>query len=501
MDVRELTITQVHRGFQSGQFTAEDLTRAYLARIESLDKAGPKVNSTLALSKTAVEEARSLDNHVARTGTFKGRLHGIPILVKDQADIAGIETRYGSGACAGNIPTKDAFVIQKLKAEGVIVLGKTTMSEWASTWFSHSSASDWIPTQNPYKSGYDVGGSSCGSAAAVAANLTLVAVAEDTGGSIRCPASFTNLVGLRPTPGLISRSGFCPLVKVQDTPGPVARTVQDCALLFDSMVGFDPEDEFTGIVAMARSLGLPKGGSYAAGLEGGHEQIKNARFGVMSQLFGPESDPHCAAVNRVVHAALDSLSRNGTTFVQVDLDGLTHYMQNTPTYLQRSRADINSFLATKPHLPQDVAEIVPAQPPMEFLDFTCQLAHGPTTPADDPTYLQKILDRDEFKRKLDCLMGSHSLDGLIFPDVQIPPPRHGDATNGRFPTCWDFPVNTLLASQARLPAITVPAGFTEDGLPVGLEVVSFEYHEQALLELASGIESILQARRAPPTPL
>jgi amidase len=498
IEIEELTIEQAHQAFRTGAYTAKELTAVYLDRIQRLDKSGPEIRSTLAISETALIEAEQIDQYFEQHGSFNGRLHGIPILIKDQADTAGIETMYGSGACKGNVPTMNAFLVKKLKAEGAVILGKTTMSEWASTWFSHSSTGDWKPTKNPYKLDHDVGGSSCGSAAAVAANFALLAVAEDTGGSIRCPASFTNLVGLRPTPGLISRSGFCPLVKVQDTPGPVARTVQDCALFFDCMVGFDPQDDFTGVVSMVKSIGLPTSGSYASTLDKGLSKIRDGRIGVVRQLFGPDSDPYCRAVNRVIIQAFSSLEKNGTVFVDVHLDKIEHYMSFTPTYLQRSRSDINSFLATKPHLPQDVAEIVPAKPPFEFLSFTCEMAHGPLSPTDDPQYVQKILDRDEFKRKLDCILASLNLDALAFPDVQIPPPKHEDATNRRFPTCWDFPVNTLLASQARLPAITVPAGFTEDGLPVGLELVSWEFHEQTLLELAKGIELTIGARRAPP---
>ncbi|KAK5999701.1 hypothetical protein QM012_005107 [Aureobasidium pullulans] len=497
LNIKELTITQAHAAFTKGAYPAEKLTAAYLERIHLLDKAGPKINSTLAISQTALGEAKQLDEFYAKTESFRGRLHGIPILVKDQADTAGIETLYGSGACRGNVPTQDTPLVKRLKVEGAVVLGKTTMSEWASTWFSHSSASNWMPTKNPYNVNHDVGGSSCGSAAAVAANFALLAVAEDTGGSIRCPASFTNLVGLRPTPGLVSRSGFCPLVKVQDTPGPVARTVQDCARFFDCMVGFDPEDPYTGVAAMVKSLGLPIGDSYASNLDQGLNRLKQARIGVMRQLFGPNSDPYCLAVNQVISKAFSTLEETGTTFVDVHLDKLEHYMTFTPTYLQRSRTEINSFLATKPHLPQDVADIVPAVASEEFLSFTSQITHGPLDPLEDPEYLPKILDRDEFKRKLDSLMASLELDALAFPDVQIPPPKHEDATNGRFPTCWDFPVNTLLASQARLPAITVPAGFTADGLPIGLELVSYEYHEQALLQLARGFEMVIGARQAP----
>ncbi|KAI4753817.1 hypothetical protein E4T52_13909 [Aureobasidium sp. EXF-3400] len=435
MQIEELTIGQAHEAFRNGKYTVEDLTAAYLERIQRLDKSGPEINSTLAISQTALVEARQLDEDYASTGAFEGRLHGIPILIKDQADTAGIETMYGSGACKGNIPTKDAFLVHKLKIEGAIILGKTTMSEWASTWFSHSSASDWVPTKNPYKLNHDVGGSSCGSAAALAANFALLAVAEDTGGSIRYPASFTNLVGLRPTIGLVSRTGFCPLVKVQDTPGPMARTVQDCALFFDSMVGFDSQDNYTGVAVMTKSLGLPYGGSYASNVDQGLSKIREARIGVLRQLFGPDSDPHCRAVNTVIDGTFSNLEKEGTTFVDVHLDRLEHYMTFTPTYLQRSRSDINSFLATKPHLPQDVADIVPEEATEEFLGFTSQITHGPLDPIKDPDYLPKILDRDEFKRKLDCLMASSNLDALAFPYVQIPPPKHEDATNGRFPTC------------------------------------------------------------------
>jgi amidase len=159
-------------------------------------------------------------------------------------------------------------------------------------------------------------------------------------------------------------------------------------------------------------------------------------------------------------------------------------MSFTPTYLQRSRSDINAFLKTKPHLPQDIAEIIPKEPEKMFLDFTSMMAHGPLNPNDDPTYVQKLLERDQFHRTLLTLMSEQKLDALCFPDCQIPAPKHDDATNGRFPTCWNFPVNTLLASQSRLPAIMVSAGFTEDGLPVGLEYVSWDFREKALLELA-----------------
>ncbi|KAI5244005.1 hypothetical protein E4T42_07270 [Aureobasidium subglaciale] len=295
--VEKLTIAQAQYAFRGGAYTAHDLTVAYLERIQRLDKSGPKIDATLAISQTTLQDATKLDLCLAKTGDLIGRLHGIPILTKDQADTASMETMYGSGACKGNVPTEDASLVKNVKAEGAVILGKTTMSEWASTWF----VIEFQPRTPTSLITMSEARSSCDSAAAVAAHFALLAVAEDTGGSIRCPASFTNLVGLRPTPGLVSRSGFCPLVKVQDTSGPVAQTVRDCALFMDCMVGFDLSEEFTGVARMVESLGLPKRGSYAATLDGGLTGVRKASVGVMRQLFGTVSEPYCQAVNRVIN--------------------------------------------------------------------------------------------------------------------------------------------------------------------------------------------------------
>lgn len=405
-------------------------------------------------------------------------------------------TTYGSAIAKNNVPDEDAVVVTKLKEAGAVILGKTTVAEWAAVWFSANGATDYTFTKNPYNLEHDVGASSGGSAAAVAANLCILAVGEDTGGSIRVPSSFCNIVGIRVTPGLISRTGFCPLIKVQDTPGPMARTVTDCALMLDCMVGFDPKDDFTGVAATALAIGLPRGGSYAANLERGPEKIKKARIGVLRQRFGSDSHASCKAVNTVIHSVVGTLEKAGTKFVDVSIDNLDHYLNYTQTYLLRSRSDINAFLATKPNLPQDLAAIVPKQPAKPYLDLVSAMAHGPLDPTTDPTYADRILKRDELKRKVDSLIASQKLDALMLPDVQIPPPLCDDAYNGRFERD-EFPTNTFLASQTRLPAISVPAGFTDSGLPVGMELIGLEYQEQHLLELARGVEVLINARKAP----
>ncbi|KAK2613235.1 hypothetical protein N8I77_000159 [Diaporthe amygdali] len=496
VDIEELTIAQAHSGFRRGDFTAKELTAAFLARIDKFDHAGPKINAMMALSTTALQEAAQLDDHLNKTGQLKGSLHGIPIVVKDQADTKGIVTTYGSAAAKNNIPTQDAFVVTKLKQAGAVIIGKTTMAEWACAWYSANGATDYTFTKNPYNLDHDVGASSGGSAAAVAANFAILAVAEDTGGSIRVPSSFCNIVGLRPTPGLISRAGFCPLLKLHDTPGPMARTVTDCALMLDSMVGFDPRDEYTEYAATAAAIGLPKGGSYSTFLEDGPEKLNSAKFGVVRQLFGSERNPDYQAVCSVTASAMDKLQRHGTTFVDVHIDNLNHYLSYTQTYMIKGRTDINSFLATKPNLPSDIADIVPSNQVRPWLDLLSLTAHGPQDPTSDATYVDRILTREAFKRKVCSIIASQGLDALIFPDAKIPPPRAEDATSGKFPT-ESFPVNTFFASQACLPAISVPAGFTQEGLPVGLELVGLEHQEQHLLELARGIEVVIGGRKAP----
>ncbi|KAI1454143.1 amidase signature enzyme [Annulohypoxylon moriforme] len=499
IEVKEMTIAQAQDGIKSGKFTARELAATFLDRIASLDG---RINSTMALSSTALEEATVLDEYFQKFHEFKGPLHGIPILVKDQADTKGMVTTYGSAAARHNIPAEDAFVVTKLREAGAVVLGKTTTAEWACVWFSANSATNYEFTKNPYNLNHDVGASSGGSGAAISANFAILAVGEDTGGSIRVPASFCSIVGLRPTPGLISRTGFCPLIKDQDTPGPMARTVTDCALMLDCMVGFDKNDEYTGVAVTSQALGLPKGGSYAAHLQEGPTKIRQARIGILRQKLGSDLDPYGKAVNEVMAAAIEKLSNEGTTFIDVHLENLDFYMTYPLTYEQRSRSDINKFLATKKNLPSDIATLFPknSHPDKPYLNFLCQVAHGPEDPNEDPTYLDRILKRLEFKRKIECVIGDLSLDALALPDVRVPPPRLEDATNGRFminETEEAFPTNTFLASVTRHPAISVPAGFTQDGLPVGMELIALEYHEQHLLELAYGVETILDGRKPP----
>lgn len=487
-EIEEATIAGVQEGYRNGSFTARQVVQAYLDRIEQIDRTGPALNSIISVSETALAEADALDAALATNGELSGSLHGVPIVVKDQIETAGLRTTFGSAAVVDYVPSTDATAIARLKAAGAIILAKTTMPDFATSWFSTSSQSE--ITKNPYDLARDPGGSSSGSAAAVAANLALVGIGEDTGGSIRLPASFCNLVGMRVTPGLISRSGMSSLVVPQDTSGPMTRTVEDTARLLDVMVGYDAADPYTTVVGVARH-----DGSFLDGLE--EATLAGKRIGVLREVFGDDSDPEGAAVNAVLSAALTSFTDAGAELVDVEIPNLMHFVGFTSVYFTRSLQDMNAFIAARPEL--GVGGIDTLFQEGKFhpkLDLFEDIATGPATAKDDPDYLDRILAQGEFQRSVLAIMVENNLDAIAFPDTKLPAPTHDDVYSDRW-TCLTYPTNTVIASQLYFPAVTVPAGFTANGLPVGIELMSVPYDEARLLKVARGVEKATGARRAP----
>ncbi|TID22650.1 amidase family protein [Venturia nashicola] len=492
--VDELTIDQVHTAYRSGTYTARHLTEAYFARIKALDQTGPRLNAITAVSSTALDEAAALDRYFESNSKFIGPLHGIPVIVKDQCDTKGLETAYGNIRCK-HIPTEDATLVKRLKNAGAIVLAKSTMPDFAASYNSCSSVSG--ETLNPYDMTRETGGSSAGTGAAIAANYGLLGVGEDTGGSIRVPASFCNLVGLRPTVGMISRAGLSPLVKTQDTPGPMTRTVKDAAIMLDALVGFDENDLYTTAASIA---GPPKGGSYASNLT--EKTLAGARIGVLKSVFGDDNDPECGAVNKTIRAAFAKFT-TGTTLVEIDdIPNLKHYLGFTSIYKSRSHFDIDNFLKAHPHLDLTLDELYESKSFHQSLSLWQDIASSKsnTHPYEDPDYVSRLDQREDFQRIVIGIMAKHNLDALAYPSVRIPPPTVKDVVGPRFND--EFPTNTVIGSQLRMPAISVPVGFTEagsphGGLPVGLELLGMPYREQLLLELAYGVEQLIKARRAP----
>ena len=486
--IEELTISAMQALLKSGELSVRELTLAYLERIETLDRSGPALNSIITVNPKALEEADRLDREFSTRGQLSGSLHGVPVVIKDQIETKDMMTTFGSIAQNGYQPKDDATVIKKLKACGAIILAKTALPDFATSWFGFSSKSG--ETKNPYVLAHDPGGSSSGTAAAVAANLALVGVGEDTGGSIRLPSSFCNLVGVRVTPGLISRDGTSPLVVFQDTAGPMARTVTDAALLLDAMVGYDPKDEYTTAALIAGHKG-----SYADNLDA--ESLKGARLGVIRNAFGSDDDPASAKVNKVIATALDAAKDAGAELIDVEVPDLMEHILATSLYLSHSRYDINQFLASRDNMPIATLEMIKEKKLYEpSLDLLEAIFEGPEHPEDDPQYFQKLAARDRFQRLVVGIVAKHNLDALVFPCTQILPPGKQDIRDGKYEVL-SFPTNTLIASQTWMPSICLPAGFSDDGLPVGMELLVLPYHEPDLFRLGYGFEQATQCRKAP----
>ena len=484
--VEETTIADIHAAMRAGEVTSRSLVEAYLRRIDAYDRSGPELNAILGVNERALERADELDDALTRTGELTGPLHGIPVLVKDCVETSEIDTTFGSIAVQGYRPAEDAVIVRKLRDAGAIILAKTTLPDFATSWFSFSSVSN--ETKNPYALDHDPGGSSAGTGAAVAANLATVGIGTDCGGSIRVPSSFCNLVGIRSTPGVVPRTGSSYLVIFQDTIGPMTRTVADAATVFDVMVGYDASDPYTAAYAIARAPA-----SYREQLDPG--ALRGAHVGLVTNALGPDDNPASAAVNAVVQTAVDAIAAAGASVAEVTIPDLMQHIEATSQYVARTKHDINAFMAARPRLAgrtlQDIVEAREYHPDLDLIDAVIE---GPDQPEEDPDYFRRFAAREAFTRELVNVMAANGLDALVYPDVQVPAPSMAGRKEW---TVLTFPTNTLIASQTWTPAMSVPAGFTSDGLPVGLEFVGKPYDEPTVLRLGYAFEQATQHRRAP----
>ncbi|MCM3631119.1 amidase [Paenibacillus glycanilyticus] len=485
---KEATVTSFHEALRNKTVTGSQLAEFYLDRIEAYNNQGPRIQAIVTVNPRALEEARELDAYFNETGELKGPLHGVPVLVKDQAETAGIVTTFGSKAFEAYVPEQDATIIKQLREAGAVILAKTSMCDFAAGWFSFSSVTD--HTKNPYDLDRESGGSSAGTSAGIAANFGLIGVGEDTGGSIRLPSSFNNLFGLRPTTGLISRNGFSPLVHFQDTPGPITRSVNDAAKLMDVLVGFDKNDAFTSATSYTSDAG-----SYEASLEGA--AMQQYRIGVLSDAFGPDTDPDCAPVNEQVRAAVEWLKASGVEVVEgLSIPDMAQWTEDTSLYITQSKNDINRFLSKRPNAPvKSFKEIYEGQLFHPMNDLFHDINGGPEVPERDASYYRKRVRQEEFRRTILHLMMENGVDFLIYPTVRVLPPTREELYAQKW-TCLTFPTNTVIASQSGLPSMSVPAGFAAH-LPVGFELVGKPYAESDLLRFAHAYEQQASPRREP----
>lgn len=484
--VEEVALTELARALAAGETTSLALTEAYLARIAALDADGPRLNAVIELNPRAREEARARDAERGADGS-RGVLHGIPILIKDNIDALPMATSAGSLALAGHHPPRDAFLVQRLRAAGAVILGKTNLSEWAN-FRSSRSTSGWSSrggqTRNPYILDRNPCGSSSGSGSAAAASLAAAAVGTETDGSIICPAAVNGLVGIKPTVGRISRDGIVPISHLQDTAGPMARSVADAAVLLQAMLGDDPSDPAS-VAAQGHPWRDP---------DLGGRLLSGARIGVLRDAMGFHPD-----VDAAMERAIIALRAGGAEIIDpVDIpERRAAGAAEFAALLVEFKHGLNAYLAASGAVPGTLAELIDwnrdnADRAMPWFGQELFLQAQASEGIDDPAYREAraLASRLAGESGLDAALSGDRLDAVLTPAVG--PAWPIDWVNG------DHFLGAGYASAAIAgnPSITLPAGDSH-GLPVGVVLMGHRHDEPRLIELAHGLEQALQARRPP----
>lgn len=486
----ELTIDGFHAALRNSELSAAELVDWYLARIQAHNDAGAELQAVVTVNPLAREEAAARDELLAAHGDLVGPLHGVPVLVKDQAETAGLRTTFGSILFERYVPRTDATIVTKLREAGAVILAKTAMCDFAAGWFSFSSMTD--HTKNPYALARESGGSSAGTAVGVTANFGLVGIGEDTGGSVRIPASFNNLYGLRVTTGLISRAGFSPLVHFQDTPGPIGRTVGDVAKVLDGIFGYDRNDPFT--VTASAACGT---GGYAHALEL-EVPLDRWRVGVLETGFGSDANPDAQPVSHAVRAAISRMEALGVPTTRgLEIPELPAWIADTSVYAMQSKADIDAFLAQRPHSPvAGFQEIYDSRQFHPLNDLFHDIADGSDAIDGEVECMRRRLNQEHLRRLILNIFAEQAVDFLVYPTVQVIPPTRVELAAEKY-SALTFPTNTVIGSQAGLPALTIPVGLTNAGLPVGLELLGRPLAEAQMLQFAGAWEEATRPRSAP----
>ncbi len=493
-ELDEITIDDLQKTFQSGQHSSRSLTEKYLARIQGIDKAGPMVNAVIELNPDALQIADALDQERKSKGP-RGPLHGIPILIKDNIDTADrMNTTAGSLALLGSRPPNDAFVAARLRKAGAVIMGKTNLSEWANIRSSHST-SGWSGrgglTRNPYALDRNPCGSSSGTGAAVSANFCVAGVGTETDGSVVCPASANGLAGLKPTVGLVSRSGIVPISHSQDTAGPMARTVRDVAILLGAMAGADPEDSATDVSTNdSQGKVFP---DYTRFLD--PAGLKGARLGVVRKYFGFND-----AVDQLMDSLIGEMKRAGAEIVDpADIPTIGKFDESELTvFYYELKADLAAYLARRGSSSvkslKDVIEfnehIRGREMPYFGQDiFLKSEQKGPLTTKE---YLDALAQNHQLSRAegIDFVMDKFKLDALVAPTAG--PAWLTDLINGDHAAGG----SSSAAAVAGYPNINVTAGYLW-GLPVGISFFGRAWSEPTLLKIAYSFEQLTKARQKP----
>lgn len=489
--MQEQSIFELQKKMKSGELTALQLTELFFERIDSIDTNGPRLNSIIEMNPEAAAIASSLDRERA-AGKVRSLLHGIPILLKDNIDTHdGMQTTAGSLAMEGNIASRDAFIVKQLRKAGAIILGKTNLSEWAN-FRGKNSISGWSSrgglTRNPYALDRSTCGSSSGSGAAVAANLSAAAVGTETDGSVICPAQTNGIVGIKPTLGLLSRSGIIPIAHSQDTAGPMTRTVADAAILLGAMTGVDARDPATKRSAKWRLL------DYTKFLDA--NGLKGARIGVARNMAG--TDPR---IIKIFESSIDVMKQLGAVIVDpADLPNFNKFGKTESEVLYYEfKADLNKYLAGANAKVKTMADVIKfneenKERVLQYFGQERMLKAQESGGLRDKKYRDALAKNLLLTRKngIDAAVKKYKLDALIVPSggpSWMVDMVNGDALN------WDME-STSPAAVAGYPHITVPAGYIS-GLPVGISFFAKAWQEPTLIKLAFAFEQAAKIRKPP----
>lgn len=474
---------------QDGELTAVALTEYYLQRIATYNDS---LRAVIEVNPEALDIAARLDQERA-SGNVRSALHGMPVLLKDNIDTAdAMKTTAGSYALLfAPTPAEDAFLVQQLREAGAVILGKANLSEWAN-FRSTSSSSGWSArggqARNPYNALHTPCGSSSGSGVAVAADLTLLAVGTETNGSIICPSANNSVVGIKPTLGLISRSGVIPIAHSQDTAGPMTRTVADAAVMLSVMAGSDPQNAITDNPQTQSPV------DYTQYLQA--DALSGKRIGVMRSLFGRN-----APLDALMESQLDELRSAGATVVDIELSGSRELSEASyQVLLYEFKNDLNAYLRNRGGFYQSLEHLirfneVNASLQMPWFAQEIFLEAQATTDLTDPAYLEALQQAKSISQsRLDDALTNNQLDAIVAPSNG--PGWLIDLENGDDGSSVNYVSSSGLAAIAGYPAITVPAGYI-DGMPVGISFFGAAFSEPELIGLAYAYEQRTQARRAP----
>ncbi|NMF82862.1 amidase family protein [Nodosilinea sp. P-1105] len=499
-ELQEATLSDIQAAFEAEALTSVELVQLYLNRIEAYDSQGPAINALITVNPEALAIAAEMDTARA-AGEIMGPLHGIPVILKDNFNTVDLPTTAGSAVLAEAIPLTDAFVVQQLRAAGAIILAKANMSEFAASYGRLGYSSMGGLTLNPYNLGRDASGSSSGTAAAIAANFAVLGTGSDTAGSIRGPAAVAGLVGIKPTLGLTSRSGIVPLTLSFDVVGPMARTVTDAAIALGVMAAPDPADPVT--------LSGPSTpiADYTQFLDA--DALSGARIGLVQNFLG--GNPRVDALTAEAIAQIEGL---GATVVPIDLpealDSPWTYM--TPAWDNEFKFQIEAYLATLPDpFPQTLPALIEASQVPAIADSATPMnparlesleAALEASGLADPGLLYNLTyELPRVRQLLLEAMAENSIDALIYPTMACPAsPIYTVEADPTYVCSADDPYEAgYLANLSGFPDITVPMGFTEAGLPIGLSFMAEAYSEPKLLGFAFAYEQASLVRQPPAT--